>query len=621
MLTNSGSITAGNLFAIDAAVAATSIFNENGGTITGFVDLTDNADYFTNEAGAAFEARLTSDFRMGGDLFENHGRVHTAADGAASEFTAFIGLETFENSGTISLVDGQAGDVFQISNTVGGTDLDFNASAGSKLAVDAVLGPPGSTADLFVIDGDVTGRTALAVNNTGSGLGAYNPQGIVVVNVPNGNVASNAFFLPQPIETGLFDWDLFFVPTGSGFFELRSFPGGGAHVLPQLLTASQDVWYATSETWLDRTADLRVQLSGGGVPANLKEGVAMPSGNITPGIWVRGSGTWLDRDDQASTTAFGRTYKFNLDRDLDLGTVQGGVDFGSRGVLSEGDALLYGLLGGAVFGELTYDQLARQFDIDGGEVGGYLTYLNGGLYIDNLLKATFTEFDGSANSGIPGLDSTVWGFRSDGGYRFGAPRQGAFFEPQATIAAAWTDLDNFTLAGNSVTFGDETDVRGRLGLRVGTSRLTRDGGVIEPFVVGSLWGNLSGDNKATVTSSGTSFGFTDKGDDVWGVLSGGLNLFAASGNSSAFAKVDYTFGDDIDGFGAKLGMRYTGSATLRDGRVPRPPQGEGDWESLMLRCARRAPRSTHVSLPKGRAGKTDYFETGLRGEPLRPSSG
>jgi outer membrane autotransporter protein len=418
------------------------------------------------------------------------------------------------------------------------------------------LGPPGSIADVFVIDGDVTGRTALAVNNTGSGLGAYNPQGIVVVNVPNGNVASNAFFLKQPIETGLFDWDLYFVPTGSGFFELRSFPGGGAHVLPQLLTASQDVWYATSETWLDRTADLRVQLSGGSVPANLKDGAAMPAGNITPGIWVRGSGTWLDRDDQASTTAFGRTYKFNLDRDLDLGTVQGGVDFGSRGVLSEGDALLYGLLGGAVFGELTYDQLARQFDIDGGEVGGYLTYLNGGLYIDNLLKATFTEFDGSANSGIPGLDSTVWGFRSDGGYRFGAPRQGAFFEPQATIAAAWTDMDNFTLAGNSVTFGDETDVRGRLGLRVGTSRLTSDGGVIEPFVVGSLWGNLSGDNKATVTSSGTSFGFTDRSDDVWGVLSVGLNLFAASGNSSAFAKVDYTFGDDIDGFGAKLGMRY-----------------------------------------------------------------
>ena len=161
MLVNSGGISAGSLFAIDADGAATAIFNEKGGVITGFVDLTDNADYFTNEAGASFEARLTSDFRTGGDLFENHGRVHTAANAGAAEFTAFIGLETFENSGTISLVDGQVGDVFQISNTVGGTDLDFNANGGSKLAVDAFLGAPGSTADVFVIDGDVTGRTGL----------------------------------------------------------------------------------------------------------------------------------------------------------------------------------------------------------------------------------------------------------------------------------------------------------------------------------------------------------------------------------------------------------------------------------------------------------------------------
>jgi outer membrane autotransporter protein len=115
-------------------------------------------------------------------------------------------------------------------------------------------------------------------------------------------------------------------------------------------------------------------------------------------------------------------------------------------------------------------------------------------------------------------------------------------------------MDNITLAGNSVKFGDETDVRGRLGLRVATSYVAKDGEVIEPFVVGSLWGDVSGDNKATLTF-GTSFGFTDKGDDVWGVVSGGLNLFDASGRSSAHAKVDYTFGNDIDGFGAKLGMR------------------------------------------------------------------
>ena len=75
-------------------------------------------------------------------------------------------------------------------------------------------------------------------------------------------------------------------------------------------------------------------------------------------------------------------------------------------------------------------------------------------------------------------------------------RQGAFVEPQATIAVAGTDMDNFILAGNSVKSGDETDVRGRLGLRVGTSRVVKDGAVIEP----------------------------------WGVVSGGLNVFSASGN-------------------------------------------------------------------------------------------
>ena len=331
------------------------------------------------------------------------------------------------------------------------------------------------SADNFIIDGDVTGRTKLTVNNTNPGPGAYNPDGILVVNVPNGTVSANAFYLPKPIETGLFDWDLYFVPTGSGFFELRSFPGGGAHVLPQLLTAAQDIFHATNETWLDRTADLRVLLNGG-VPYGAGGGKldTLPQSSLTPGVWIKGSGTWLEQDDSASTSANGRTYNYNLNRDLDIGSVQGGVDFGKRGMWAEGDALLFGLLGGGVFGTLDYDQLARKFDIEGGEVGGYATYLSGGLFVDTLLKVNFIEFDPSAGSGLPGsLDSTTWGFRTDAGYRFGAPRQGMFIEPQATIAVAWSEIDNFTLGGNKVNFSDETDTRGRLGLRVGLSHVLK----------------------------------------------------------------------------------------------------------------------------------------------------
>ena len=74
----------------------------------------------------------------------------------------------------------------------------------------------------------------------------------------DGNVSSKALFLKKPIDAGNFDYDLFFVPTGSGFFELRSHPGGGSHTLPRLITATQDMFHTTSETWLDRTADLLV---------------------------------------------------------------------------------------------------------------------------------------------------------------------------------------------------------------------------------------------------------------------------------------------------------------------------------------------------------------------------
>ncbi len=42
--------------------------------------------------------------------------------------------------------------------------------------------------------------------------------------------------LDKPIGTGLFDYDLFFRPTGSGVFELRGFSGAGAHILPQLIS-------------------------------------------------------------------------------------------------------------------------------------------------------------------------------------------------------------------------------------------------------------------------------------------------------------------------------------------------------------------------------------------------
>ncbi|MEX2165528.1 MAG: hypothetical protein WD852_00675 [Methyloceanibacter sp.] len=72
-----------------------------------------------------------------------------------------------------------------------------------------------------------------------------------------------------------------------------------------------------------------------------------------------------------------------------------------------------------------------------------------------------------------------------------------------------------------------------------------------------MWGNLSGDNQATLVSSGTTFRFEDDLDDVWGEVSAGVNFFNPSATTAVFAKVDVTFGDDVEGIGGKAGMRVS----------------------------------------------------------------
>jgi autotransporter family porin len=243
-----------------------------------------------------FETKLISFFNGGDDLFRNEqgGTVLAATDATVIEHSSFVGLERFENQGLITMQDKQAGDSFEISNTVGGRDLAFIGSGKSALGVDGFLGGPGSISDTFTINGDVSGKTLVAVDNVNHGPGVLNTVGIPVVFV-NGNVKGNAFFLNKPIDTGFFDYDLFFRPTGSGVFALKSFLGAGALVLPQLITAAQDMWHSGSDTWFDRSTDLRVLLNGGAAPAgdpNAKYAEAdtqQGSPNITPAVWVRGS--------------------------------------------------------------------------------------------------------------------------------------------------------------------------------------------------------------------------------------------------------------------------------------------------------------------------------------------
>jgi hypothetical protein len=139
---------------------------------------------------------------------------------------------------------------------------------------------------------------------------------------------------------------------------------------PQLITAAQDMWHAGSDTWFDRSTDLRVLLNGGAAPAedpNAKYAEADTPGaapNITPAVWVRGAGSSLDRDASANVSAYGRDYRYNLDRNLGTVDFQGGIDLGKRGLFSDNDMLVFGALGGFVHSDLDYDAINRLFSFE-----------------------------------------------------------------------------------------------------------------------------------------------------------------------------------------------------------------------------------------------------------------
>jgi autotransporter family porin len=177
------------------------------------------------------------------------------------------------------------------------------------------------------------------------------------------------------------------------------------------------------------------------------------------------------------------------------------------------------------------------------------------LFVDTLLNVHLYELE-TATLGFPSsLNGNTVGLRTDTGYRFGGFTGGAFIEPLATLEVTWADIDGFSLGGNTVSFDDDANVRGRLGVRAGTTMDVWEGTLMEPFVIASLWGNLSGDNSATLVSTGRTFRFQDQMEDVWGEVSAGVNFFNFSETTSVFAKVDVTFGDDISGVGGKAGMR------------------------------------------------------------------
>lgn len=549
----------------DLIISATSLGNtvqvDNAGTMSGRVALL-SAQNTLNNSGQWNTSGLSIFGINPNDAVNNTGTVQ--ADGV----TTFLGLENFNNAGGIlSMQDFAANDVTTIVSPFNGGN--FNGGPGSVLAIDAALNGPGfgpPNSDLLLVGNNITGQTAVNVNDLLAGTpGTFNPTGITFAAYGNdASDAQGAFFLQGgPIDKGLFSYDVFQddnrdpfgIGTG-GEYILASTPDATFFELPSIVTGAQQLWHTTSGVWLDRTADLRSSLhevcSGG-----LKDEICTQTG-VAPGGWVKVLGSTSDRSpDQQSFSLLGRTFTYDTSYQQDTYGVLAGLDYGeTRG----NESWLVGVFGGYVGSDLDFDNSTTNVDYQTGVVGAYATYIQGGFFADGKIMAQFGDVDysSSAQQGITANDSadlTSIGGVLDAGYR--AQLDGAtFIEPGATLAYVNADVDDLAIFGHTAQFGDDDSLRGRLGVRLGTT-LVDMGTKYEPFVGVSAWQKFSADNSASVVSNGVTLTANDDAEGTIGEVSLGLNIFDTTGSGvSGFIKGDAQFGEnDFEAYSGNAGFR------------------------------------------------------------------
>jgi outer membrane autotransporter protein len=560
---NTGSISAASGLAIDTLGASTTIVNS--GAVLGFIDLTDNADSFTNEVDGVFAARLTSDFGGGTDSFTNAGIVKAADDPALIEDVYFGNLETFNNGspsggpGLISLVDDQVGDNFAI-----GPAVAFTGQGESNLTADAFLATgPAGLADHLIINGNSFGSTGLFINNINPNGSSPNFVGIPVV-VVNGVTSESDFDLNDPaFNAGFFAWDLFL---DGNVHELRTVGLGlGAFEFPAGVTAAQDIWYQMTGIWLNRQADLRLAFNQATVTptADLAQPTpATPFTPVTPGIWMKGVGASIDRESNKTTTdpISERAYTFNLDREQDLWGIVAGADFGAGDWLRGDGTLLLGILSSYVDSNLDFSASNTKWNYSGPSLGAYATYLWQGLYVDALVQADFLNVDikatGLSLNDKVSSDITNFGGRLDAGYQF-LQSESFFIEPQATFAVLDTNFDDIKTFGGTISEDNNLSVRGRLGVRIGTT-LIADEVTVSPDLIASVWQEFKGDNSITISGFGSAFpafSVSDNIDPTFGDVSVGLNAVGTAG-WSGFMRGHYQFSDNYQSWSGEGGIRY-----------------------------------------------------------------
>ncbi|MCK0206659.1 autotransporter outer membrane beta-barrel domain-containing protein [Starkeya koreensis] len=503
---------------------------------------------------------------------ENTGLIQSAFLADTAEQTKFHDF-TLINNGVLSMMDGGVGDRFLLEASYTGygnlaVDIDYTDNTADVL----VITDHGKDKDF--VAASVSGSTGIILN-TVKGAPGMSSNGLVVVDYSGATGGVGADFAPfsalppdnscgstlckygetfyiSPLSQG-------YVNIGgygavqSGFyatflrqdevsseFELVTDWGTAAHALPSLITAAQNIWYQSNGVVQDHIYDAYFR---GAMP-----GAVESEGNRRILIWARAGGSWATRDNYETSYILGTPVAYDTGYDQNTYSFFGGADYLAT------DTWRFGVFGGYITSDVNFNSYGMSAEYSGGSVGGYLSYKAGPFYADAEVKADFLDLDYNSPS-MTGLNSDVTnvGVRANVGYRF---TQDVFYlEPVVSFAYVTSSFDDGYYGGASVSYDDNTSVRGGIGARVGANFVTSFGSG-EVYVLGKLWNEFEGNNSVVFFDPATfaTTSFVDGLDGMFGEVAGSAQFYNVDRSFSFVVSAGAEFNSEASQLTAKIGV-------------------------------------------------------------------
>ena len=510
------------------SASAVSVALTNEGTLVGRIQFRSGDDRIDNSG--TFTATQDSDFGAGTDVFDNSGTLFARSSTPRS----FLGLERFLNSGAVDLANGEPGTNFVISG-------DFEGTNGSLLVLDLQLDGNGAAAsDLFTVEGAATGSTTIRFNAISAAPRVLTSD-IVLVDAGAGT-SSEAFVLDTAFRNeGLIQLGVTYNAADNNF-RLSSAPGVAVYRTASFAEAARNLWLRSNDAWSREMAGLRDRTEP-------SEGQLGGSSESEAGFWISSFGSKIERGRTVNPQFNGITSQFEVGYDQDFFGIQAGIDLGSAN-------FGYGLTGGYLSSELGFAGSADSVDYDVLNIGAYIRFDTGPFFGSALAKydtvsATSTSVSGGYSADV---DGDAYGATAEVGALFGN-RASFYVEPVASLSWFKATIDNFETAQGSFAFDEGEGLLGKIGTRVG-SGFEIGATTATIYVGGQYVHQFEGEDLAAFASGGQTVSFANPAIDDYANFALGLGLGEASDPVRGTFEANYMTGDDVDGYGVAIRVRF-----------------------------------------------------------------